>query len=70
MFSFIRSQHVTLSLSLSLLLPAVNLPSGGIAAVAEPRVAETSMDKRTTTHGSLLILGRARVKEVGREFGE
>ena len=61
---------LSLSLSRSLLLPAVNLPFGGIAAVAEPRVAETSMDKRTITHGSLLILGRARFKEVGREFGE
>ena len=49
---------------------AVNLPARGMAAGAEARVAETRMDKRSTTHGSLLILGRVRFKEVGREFGE
>lgn len=49
---------------------AVNLPARGIAAGAEPRVAEISMDKRTATNGSLLILGHARFGEAGREFGE
>ena len=49
---------------------AVNLPARGIAAGAEPRVAETSMDKRTATNGISLILGRARFGEAGREFGE
>ena len=48
---------------------AVNIPARGIAAGAEPRVADTSMDKRTTTNGSLLMLGRARFGEAGREFG-
>ena len=46
---------LSLSPSLSVsLLPTVNLTSGGIAAVAKPHMTETIMDKRTTTHGSLL----------------